>query len=355
MEGLYRNAIRGSLRAVERDTQQTEKWKTAYQYPLGLGLALWLFGAWLGEGRRRFGAAAAVFLALSVAAPGVALATSLPEADALFREGKFPAAEKAFEELALESPSSPGLYERLGATRYRQGDWLGAAQAYEQASRLRGGDADADYAAGNARYRAGQLEEALARYERALREAPSHERALQNKELVEGELVLRREQKPPPPEPQQGNSEDEDGQGQGDSDEQSETNDESAGQQEGSSEGSSEGEPDSEQDADSQEGDPQDGESDQDPKGGDGSAENPSDSEGTDDQPQDGAEAENPGDLDEGDGNEGDPQDGAAGDPAGMGEEAGNITPAQASRMLDGVEEGRQRVRVSGRPSEKPW
>ena len=77
--------------------------------------------------------------------------------------------------------------------------------------------------------------------------------------------------------------------------------------------------------------------------------------EGSDDEPEGDAEGENPEDLD---GAEGDPSDGEGaqgGDPAGMGEEAGNITPAQASRMLDGVEEGRQRVKLVGRPSDKPW
>ncbi|MCB9673587.1 MAG: VWA domain-containing protein [Alphaproteobacteria bacterium] len=353
MEDLYRNAIRGSLRAVERDTQQTEKWKTAYQYPLGLGLGLWLLGAWLGEGRRRFGAAAAVLLALGLA-PGVASATTLEEADSMFREGKFMAAEKALEQLALESPGDAGLYERLGAARYRQGQWLGAAQAYEQASRLRGGDADDDYAAGNARYRAGQLEEAIARYERALAQRPSHERAQQNKDLVEGELVIRREEKPPPP-PQQGDSQDEEGKGEGESDDPSDSPSEGTDQQEGSDQGAEEGDPDSNNDADSQSGDPSQGESDAEPKDGDGSAENPSQQQSDDGQPEEGSDAVNPEDLDEGEGDQGDPQDGAAGDPSGIGEESGNITPAQASRMLDGVEEGRQRVRISGRSSEKPW
>ncbi len=362
MEGLYRSAIRSSLTAVERDTQQTEKWKTAYQYPLGAALLLWLAGSWLGEGRRRFGAAAAVLITASVAfsplGAGVAAASTLEEADALYRKGEYSAAEKALEELSLENPGDSDLYQRLGAARYRNNDWLGAARAFEQASRLRGGDAEAEYNAGNARYRAGQLEEALERYDRALKVDSGHERAAKNKELVSGEIEVRRQQQPPPPpKPQEGDSKDEEGSGEGDSDEQSDSQQEQSGEQEGQSEGSSEGDPEGDpQDNSSEDGEPrQQGESDANPDSQDGSAENPSQREGTDGEPDQGSDATDPDELDGDQGSEEQSQDGVAGDGGDMGEEGGNITPAQASRMLDGVEEGRQRVRITGSTSDKPW
>jgi len=352
MEDLYQSAIRGSLRAVERETQQTEKWKTAYQVPLGVGLGLWLLGSWLGDGRRRYGAATAVLLALSIA-PQAAQATTLLEADQLYRTDEFARAEKAFEELALHSPGDASLYDRLGAARYRQGDWIGAAQAFEAASRARGGDAESEFNAGNARYRAGQLEEALQRYDRALADSPDHVRAKKNRDLVSGELVLRREQQPPPP-PNPGDSEDEEGEGEGESEDQSEDSQQKSGDQDGKSEGADEGEPDGNpQDADSSEGEPTEGQPEGEPQN-DGSAQNPTQGEGSDEQPEDGSDAQAPSDLDAGEStDQSDPSGG--GDPASMGEESGNITPAQASRMLDGVEEGRQRVKFVGRPSDKPW
>ena len=361
MEGLYRSAIRSSVTAVERDTQQTEKWKTAYQYPLGAALGLWLLGSWLGEGRRRFGAAAAVLLAASVAftpvGAGVASAATLEEADGLYRKGEYAAAEKALEELSLQQPGDADLYQRLGAARYRMKDWLGAARAFEQASRLRGGDAEAEYNAGNARYRAGQLEKALARYDRALTVDSGHEQAAKNKELVSGEVELRRKQQPPPPpQPQQGDSKDEEGSGEGDSDQESESEQEQSGNQDGTSEGASEGDPEGDpSDAESEGGEPQDGESEANPQDQDGSAENPTNREGQDGEPDQGSDATNPDELDGDQGSDEQSQDGIAGDGAELGEEGGNITPAQASRMLDGVEEGRQRVRITGSTSDKPW
>lgn len=52
---LYRGEIRGRLRAATRSVDQREVWKSAFQWPLGLGLALLLLGAWLGDGRRPWG------------------------------------------------------------------------------------------------------------------------------------------------------------------------------------------------------------------------------------------------------------------------------------------------------------
>lgn len=348
MEALYRQGIRQQVVAVERDTQQQEKWRTAYQVPLGVGIGLWLFGAWIGEGRRPFGAAAAALLALSLAT-GTARAATPAEADALYRAEDYRGAARAFEELVLERPGSADLYERLGAARYRMGDWLGAASAYDQASRLRGGDADDDFAAANARWRAGQLQEALNGYDRALGRDPSHERAQTNRELLAGEMQGRLVEKPPPP-PQNGSSEDEDGEGSGESDEQKpepKPGEQGEDPKDGSADEGQDGTPDTEQQGDpSQQGDPG-----QQRKPGQDPSQDPSDGEDPDGDPSD---AVSPDELD---GASDDPSDGegSTGQPDGVGEAAGNITPAQADRLLDGVEEGRQRVQMVGRSSARPW
>ena len=56
-QSLYHRAIKPNVAAVNRESFAAEHWKSAYQYPLGLGLLFWLLGAWLGEGKRGFAAA----------------------------------------------------------------------------------------------------------------------------------------------------------------------------------------------------------------------------------------------------------------------------------------------------------
>lgn len=355
MEALYRKEIRSKIRAAKRDTVQTENWKTAYQTPLGIGLGLWFVGLWLGDGRRPLGAAAAVLLAATLASqPALAAPPTLEEADALYRDGDFRNAERTLEELALQSPDDADLLERLGAARYRLGDFLGSASAYERASEIRGGSPDALFNAGNARYRAGQLESAIERYDRALEIDPDHA-STQNRQMVEGELVARRqEQPPPPPQPSQGGDEEEQEGGDG-----QESEDPSEGDQKGDqkSDGGGEGsESDQEQESDdgsADAGDQQQQQPNENPGDSDG------DQQGDPSDPSEPSDGVNPEDLEGDQGDEGDDQqqqsEGASASEGSMGEAQGDITPAQAARMLDAVEEGRQRVQYVGREGSKPW
>lgn len=351
MIALYRRGIRQQVMAVERETHQSERWRSAYQVPLGIGFALWLGGAWLGDGRRRLSGGLSAVILMIALVPGVASASTPAEADALYRAEDYRGAVKAFERLVLERPGQPDLYQRLGAARYRVGDWLGAAQAWEQASRLSGGDADADFNAGNARWRAGQLEEAVQRYDRALGSDPDHQKAKVNRDLVAGELQGRRAVQPPPP-PKEGDSKDEEGDGSGDSEQPSPSPQPAPGEEGEQSEGSKgEGEQDpSDAQADAQPGEGEPGEPGAEPGQGGEPGQEPGDptqegsSEGVSPDQLDGQPTEG----------EGDPQGGGEG-AEGVGEAAGNITPAQAARLLDGVEEGQQRVRMVGRSSDKPW
>ena len=370
MRGLYA-AIRAGVRSAERETISRESWNSAYQVPLGLGLGFWLFGAFLGDGHRRYGAAGAVLLALSVAT-GSAQAATPAEADALFRADKLPAAEQAFEELALQNPGNADLYRRLGAVRYRMGDFVGAASAFERANALAGGDADALYNAGNARYRAGQLETALDRYDRALG-LTDHAPSRANREVVAGELQARRaEQPPPPPEPSEGSGEEENEDGSGDQEQQDKQDGGGEQDQQDPSQGNEKGEQPEDQ---GNQGDQQDGQQ-QEPQDGSADAEGQQKGEQDQKDPKDGSGQGSPSQQDPGDQNsegvtpdqldqdgedgedgEKGEQDGAAGQPGEEGTEqmSGNITPAQAARMIDGVEEGQMRVHMVGASSTRPW
>ncbi len=303
MRQLNSNAIRTNVRAVERDSQQREVWKSAYQWPLGLALLLLISGSWIGDGKRAFGAAAALLFALALLKPTVAVAATLADADALYRAGKFDQAADQLTELSLEEPTNPGIYERLGAARYRGQDFEGAARAFEQASRLQGGkDPSALFGAGNAHYLAGRLEQALERYDQILEVQPDHQGATTNREMLLKEMEARKLiQPPPPPPPQPG--EDQEQEDPSEQDEQQ--------QQEQQQDESQEGDP---EDGEEQEGDPTEGEP------------------------------------------EGDPEEqDVEGSPEEELEQSGPITEGEANRLLDGVKEGSQKVHIKGPPGGKPW
>ncbi len=351
MQGLY-SEIRRNLKAVERSAHQRESWRTAFHWPLSAGALLLLFAGWLGDGRRPWGAALAALVALQLLAPGRALAAdTLLEADRLFREGDYARAAERLTELSLERPEDPAIFERLGAARYRAGDFEGASRAFDHAARLEGGTDDL-FNSGNAHYKAGRLEDAQARYEQVLEKDPEHRGALANRDLVLREIEERRRIQPEPP-PQQGGEGDEDGDG--------EEGDE---KQSGGGQGQSGGKSKQQQGTDSE---PQDSQSSQPTQqGGDtqGSEGTPSrdsnDPQGSPGEPSQGGpdepgtnDAVAPDQVGEGQQSDGEPQ--AAGGTGTMGEDTGPITEGQAHRLLDAIEEGSQRVTVQGRTEDKPW
>jgi Ca-activated chloride channel family protein len=331
MEGLA-SELERSLVAVSRVQQQRETWRSAYAVPLFGALVCALFAAWMGDGRdhrRRSAvgvAAGSLALALALAAAPVAEAGALADADALYRAGQAAQAVRALEELALAQPDDPAVLERLGAARYRAGDFEGAAQAFDRTAELRGRASDW-YNAGNAHYQAGRLERARDRYDQVLSTLPEHEGATQNRERVEKELAERRKPKPPPP-PQGGGSEDPSGGGGQDGPEpQPGAQDPNAPPQGG------QGQPG--------DGPPQPGEGEA-PAGGppppghsgQGAGETPDVSQIGDQAP-------------------GDPSaQGGASAPSG---EAGDVSAAAAERLLDSVEEGQPGYSYGGPPGGKPW
>jgi Ca-activated chloride channel family protein len=336
--------MKGDLRPGDRGIIQRRIAQSAFQWPLFAGIVLMTAAAWLGDGRRLWGAAAAraaggafFLLAPSMSAP----AATRAEADDLYRAGRFEDAEAMFRELIVENPDEADLWGRLGATRYRLGDAEGAARAFEEQDRLAGGDADAAFNAGNAHYAARRWGEALRLYERALVLDPSHDGAARNKQLLEQEIVAFRKRAPSPP-PPSGESERQQGEGSG-----------SEGHV--SADGEPEGSKPSEKTADPR------------------AAEAPSGAPpGEGGRPSPGLGAEGTGALQ---GQESDSAQGAAEPPSatalgalagehggsetapsGAAAEPGALTAAQAQRLLEGIEEGRPRVVIPGDGSGgKPW
>ena len=328
IEQLYMQEMRRNLQAVERMTVQREVWNSGYSWPLSFGFACLLCSAWLGDGRRHL---APALLAVSLAgvfasSPAQAApAEELAQADRLYRADRFDEAARELTDLMLEWPGDPDVLDRLGAARYRAGDYDGAARAWDEAAQLQGeGSASSLFNSANAHYQAGRLEESVRRYEELLETDPSHRGATNNRDVVSAEIERRRQmQPPPPPPPQEGEGED------SESDGEQEPSDPQEGEQDGDAQGDASNEP-SEPSQDGQTGEPQEA--------------NPS--EGSPEDPSEGSEGADPsGEAPE----EGD--QGGAGQPT-----EGPITEGEAHRLFDSVEEGSQEHLVlPGAGEGKPW
>jgi Ca-activated chloride channel family protein len=326
-----------------RETEQ-ESWNSLHDWPLGIGVLLLLLAGWLGDGRR----AVALALMLLMVGP-TAQAGDVYEGDRLYREGRYAEAVQVLADLARENPDDPDLLQRLGAARYRAGDYLGAARAYERAADL-GAGPDASFDAGNAWWQSGAFDKAMKDYDRTLAADPQHPGATTNRGLLAQEMQERRQQQqqqqqqqqgepqqgdPQQGEPQQGQPQ----QGEPQGDPQQGQQGEQPPQDDAAAQGEAEqGKPEDQQDpakpqdAASKPGEAKPGDENR-KEEGDGSAVSPSEVDGAD-QPAEGA-----------------PGSATAGQKPAAAESAAD----QASRTLDGVEEGHPRTYVPGRPGEKPW
>jgi Ca-activated chloride channel homolog len=330
--GLYRDEMRMKLRTVERRSQQREQWRDGFYGPMLLGGLLLFFASWLGDGRQR-----ALLIALLLCVSPAASAAEQDSADSHYRAGRYAQAAREYGELVLTDATSPTLWERLGAARYRAGDFDGAASAFGEWERLAGdGSQTPTFNRGNALYEAGRLEEALQSYQEVLKQDPEHAGAKNNESLVAADLVARRQQQPPPPpepqpqpQPQPGSD--------------SEQKDQPPSEQpDGSSDfnmSPSEGKPNSEASS-SADVEEKDGPAAQQNQQSDSTEEKEKQvSEGGFDEEAEGKP-------------EGEGGAAAGGEPTAEGE----ISPAEAERILDGVEEGSPRTR---RPKttegDRPW
>ncbi len=338
VESLYRDEIRGKLQAAETMRRDRQMYETAYQWPLTAGLLLLLGASWLGEGRRML---AVALLGLTIGAP--ARASSLAEADALYRAQRFEEAAEALGELATARPTDRELLNRLALARYRAGDFEGAVVAWERRERAGAPSADSRFQLGNARWLAGHLDEAVETYQELLEQWPDHRGAAANLELLLAELDQRermRSVERPEGAPEESQAQPPPNQG------------EPSPEQQGPPPAGSPAEPSGEAsaEADTPDGQPQTSESAQ------------------------GSEERNPGEVGDNDGTRAE-RDGSEvpslSDVELRGEESGTpdesaqqpmpaaptdgITAAQAARLLESIEEGRPRVMLPGTEGDRPW
>jgi Ca-activated chloride channel family protein len=328
--------IVGELRAsMVRQTEESRRqrvWNERFQWPLAAGLGLMVLAALLGDGRVR-----AVALALLVV--GVAQAGDLDDARSLSAQGRHDEALRSYTELLAEAPDDPAIRWGMAEALYRAGRYEDAARGFQELAarapeRYR---ADAYYNAGNAQYRAGRLDDAVKSWDQALAARPDHAGAQKNAEQVRQEIAARQA---PPPESQDGAPQDgepQDGEPQDGQPQDGQPQD---------------GQP---QDGQPQDGQPQDGEgAPQDQRPQDGGERSPQDGERSqtkpgEAQPEGGENTPNEGEA-QGEAQAGQPSDEAP--PPGA---ASGMSPAEAQRLLDAVEEGTPRVFIDGYPKEKDW
>ncbi len=316
---LYEGEIRAKLEAKERELHREKIPNEGYQWPLAAGfLALTLvsfFG--IGPLARRSAAAVAVLLFGLMASPSHAIAGPREDGLTAWRAKDWSTAAEKLGQARVNDGRDVEVGQALAESLYRKGRYREAEQLYLSLAETDPVHASTHrYNAGNSAYADGRLERALNLYDNVRTADPELESATKNFEAVEKEVALREQQPPPEGEPGEGGV--------------------------GSGEKGEPGEP-------GEEGEPG--------EGGDGQEGEPGGADSGD-----GGKLEaKPGDKPPG----GQAGPGQTGEPdTGEGTEAAVDTPASstgelsaeaAARLVDSVVDGRPRVRVAGRETEKDW
>lgn len=281
--------------------------------------------------------------------------------------GLFDEALQGFVDLQVERPEDPEVALNVGSTQYQMRNFPAADRTFSKAAMaqdpsVRG---QALYNLGNSAYRQGRLQEAVELYKAALEVDPDDEDAKFNLEFVRDEIRRRHEeaqkrQQEQQDQQQQNESQDESqDSGQQDQDGQPEGEEEQQGEQEGQ-----QPQPEGAQDSD------QDGLSDEQEQGAENPTD-PSDADSDDDGLADGAEDLNRNgrvDPEETDPNQADTDgDGVPDSQEAQGGSAGavdpesleGLTPEEAERYLQALQEGRPNRQHPGRgrrvKGDKDW
>jgi Ca-activated chloride channel family protein len=294
MRAIYGDEIRGKLHTAEQASRREKIWDERFQWPLGLGLFVFLVGFFARGPRGARGARTALPAALALWMVGApAQAQDVESAGTI----------EALAAQQVERPEDLSIAERLGHALFGDGQFNRAEsvlnsvadRSTEPAVRSR-----ARYNAGLSAYKGGRLTDALEDWQRILQEG-EHPAATKNAQAVQQEIAKRTNQEPPENQDQDGEpSEDE--------------------QKDGEP-----GEPG--ESSDPSEGDPSEGQPP--PEGDEGE-------EGETPPPGEGGEITDANPSEAGDSGEAEPPPVAT----------EKISEQEAKRMFDGVEEGTPRVSI---------
>ena len=212
LQKIYAEEIRGKMEAQELGSTQRRRWEERFQWFLFGGILLVLLEMYLAErrdrpsntGRIRLPGGAALGAGLLLLTLGLCLAGPRPagaesvhgkirKGESAYDEEKYDAALESFVDAQVERPDDVLLKYDIGNTHYRMRNYREAEEAY-------GGVAAADdptlreralYNLGNCAYRQGKLKEAVAHYQQALDLDPTDEDARHNLEFVREEIKRR--------------------------------------------------------------------------------------------------------------------------------------------------------------------
>lgn len=191
---LVGEQIHGRMEGGVLGVKREKVWNERFQFSLGLGLALLALGAALAP---RPGAMGAMLLVGLLALPGAALAGPRERGVAALQEGRW---DKAIEDLSAahaERPDDMLTAFYLGQALYRADRFNEAEKVWETVAeratdpRMR---AQARYNMGNAAYFAGRLTDAQKHYQRALEQRGEWEEAKDNADQVAREIAARTQQ-----------------------------------------------------------------------------------------------------------------------------------------------------------------
>jgi tetratricopeptide (TPR) repeat protein len=116
--------------------------------------------------------------------------------NAHYRKGENDPAMTDYQKAQAKLPEAPQLHYDIGNVLYRQENWKGAAEAYEQALAAAGPELapKAAYNLGNALFHDEKYDEAVKAYTRALRSAPTDADAKHNLEMALRALEQKKQQ-----------------------------------------------------------------------------------------------------------------------------------------------------------------
>jgi Ca-activated chloride channel family protein len=383
VRALYQGEIRGKLDAAERGVRREKLWHERFQWPLGLVLLALAISSAAGIGGRRArgssALAAGLLFALALGWPGAARAGTTDDGLAALKAQQWSKAAELLGQARVEDPANVTVAQGLAEALYRTGRYRESEQLYQslaaQDPTHRGTHL---YNAGNAAYRGGRLGDALQRYTDATAADPELEAAKANAGAVQKEIAARLQQQQQQQQQQDQQQQDQQQQAQQGQDGQQQQGQDGQQQQgqDGQQQQGQDGQQQQGQDGQQQQAQqgqdgkqPQDGQQQQaqgadpgkDPAAKDASAQAgaTTDDKGVRDAAKDGAQDGTPGadgsqvSAADGTSEDGDDTD-AAGAVAGS-DGTGEMTRDQAARLVDAVPDGKPRVVVGGRDTEKDW
>jgi Ca-activated chloride channel family protein len=221
---IYLEDIKSTLQARELSSSRQKRWEERFQWLLLPALLLLLAEALMGPPRRRDGpglrtAALLLLLLLPTTAHAGWFGRDDPvrAGHAAFAEGNFEQALASWVQAQVDDPSDRRLDYNIAEAHYRLGQYPEAEKAFQAAAADRANPlaADALYGAGNAAFQQGRYPDAIAAFDAALELRPDDEDAQANRDLAQRtweEAMKQAQEQPPEPPPEDQEQEQEDDQ-----------------------------------------------------------------------------------------------------------------------------------------------